>query len=79
MKSMIPRFTDLFRMNRRYLCPECEQKAAVRIVYGFPSESLFKKANRGEVVLGGCMQEINAPNRHCRNCEYQWIDDQQSV
>ncbi|WP_230279798.1 hypothetical protein [Croceicoccus sp. Ery15] len=67
-------------MNRkRFDCPECETKAGVPIIYGYPSQGLIKRAKRGEVILGGCMQEINAPNRSCQNCEHRWIDDQRSV
>ncbi len=36
-----------------FRCPECKQKAGVKIVYGYPSEELFEQAERDEVALGG--------------------------
>lgn len=65
--------------RKRFVCPECEQKTGVPIVYGFPANSLIRQAKRNEVVLGGCFVAIDAPNRHCRNCQHQWIDDEKSV
>lgn len=62
--------------RKHFVCPDCEQKTGVHIVYGYPSRSLIRSAKRNEVILGGCIVEIDAPNRHCRNCQHQWIDDQ---
>lgn len=35
------------------ICPKCGGKV-VPIVYGMPMEELQEKADRGEVILGGC-------------------------
>lgn len=59
--------------RRRYLCPECGTLAGVRIVYGFPDDNLAVQAERQEVHLGGCCEEIGAPGRHCNNCGYEWV------
>ena len=52
--------------SRRPTCPTCGQKM-VPIVYGLPGPELFERAERGEIILGGCMPE---PTRwgcaHCR-------------
>ena len=57
---------------RRFNCPQCGQKAAVAILYGFPGPDMADEAERGEIVLGGCIAEIGAPDRHCLNCGHRW-------
>lgn len=54
--------------RRRYLCPECGMLAGVRTVYGFPDDKLAVQAERQKVHLGGCFEEIGAPDRHCTGC-----------
>jgi hypothetical protein len=44
----------------------------MRIVYGLPSLELADAADRGEIVLGGCIVEDDNPNRECRRCGAQW-------
>lgn len=63
----------------KHQCPECREHAVVRVVYGFPSASMFDAAERGEIVLGGCMISEDAP-RHpvtCTACRWtgQITDD----
>lgn len=38
------------------------------IVFGFPSFALFEAAERGEVVLGGCVVEAGDPTHRCTAC-----------
>lgn len=38
------------------------------IVFGLPTYSTFEAAERGEVVLGGCMLESNRPTHRCAAC-----------
>lgn len=59
--------------RRRYLCPECREMSGVVIKYGFPGEEAIEEAEREEIHLGGCMQELGAPNRHCLGCEHEWL------
>lgn len=59
-------------MNRLYRCPACKERKGIAISYGYPTEELFKEAERGEAVLGGCMQELDAPDRQCLACGHQW-------
>jgi len=48
-------------------CPNCsEPLKRVRISYGYPSPELFERAERGEVVLGGCQPD--GPKYACANC-----------
>lgn len=49
-------------------CPRCHSTHVVRILYGFPSAEGFRKAERGEVVLGGCMIRMNSPKWACKTC-----------
>lgn len=55
-----------------FVCPSCKQKRGVTILYGYPTEEALKQAERNEAVLGGCMQEIGAPDRQCLSCGHQW-------
>lgn len=55
-------------------CPECKVKVkAVPIVYGLPDpkSSLTDRANRGEIVLGGCNVYDGQPNTAliCPKCK----------
>ena len=62
-------------MPRRatYKCPNCDSKAIVPIVYGYPGFELFEDSKIGKVELGGCCMEIDAPDRHCNDCDHQWL------
>jgi hypothetical protein len=53
-------------------CGKCGSKDVVRIMYGYPTDEIFIKYEKGEVELGGCCQENNAPNWHCKACENEW-------
>ena len=58
---------------RMFVCPACKDKRGIAISYGLPSQELFEKAERGDAVLGGCMQEIGARDRQCLACGHQWV------
>lgn len=62
--------------QRRYRCPECSKVAGVKILYGYPSGKAVERAERQEVHLGGCCEEIGAPNRHCTACSHEWVSSQ---
>lgn len=64
--------SNVRRVNRRFICPMCKRKTGVSISYGLPGDEMFEEAERSEIVLGGCMQEIGAPDRQCLNCGHQW-------
>lgn len=42
------------RPRRPRRCPECSEQRWVPIVYGMPPRSCSRRADRGEVALGGC-------------------------
>lgn len=44
------------RFSRTSLCPVHHvQMKEVPVIYGYPDEELLHKAERGEVILGGCI------------------------
>ena len=57
-------------------CPVCGGNV-VPIVYGMPFEDLEEKADRGEVVLGGCCIALDEHGRNmnprwaCTNCDFR--------
>lgn len=54
-------------------CPRCGGLSVVPIVYGYPAEETAEAAERGEIVLGGCIVWEGRPNWHCTNCENSWV------
>ncbi|MBE1534691.1 hypothetical protein [Actinomadura algeriensis] len=48
-------------------CPHCGG-APIPIVYGLPGSDLFEEAERGKVVLGGCVVWEGNPRWHCSAC-----------
>ena len=68
---------NLFEQNSKPgICPICEGKV-VPIVYGMPTGELEEKADRGEVILGGCCIAVDEhghnlmPEWACTNCDYR--------
>ena len=55
-------------------CPKCGAGRVVEIVYGEPSPETGARAERGELVLGGCciMGDGSDPKWHCRGCATQF-------
>lgn len=50
-------------------CWVCGQlRPMIPIVYGLPGNALIEAADRGEVVLGGCMVPLVEPARACGTC-----------
>ena len=51
-------------------CPDCpEAHLGVPLVYGLPSADAFEAAERGELVLGGCLMEPGpVPDWACPEC-----------
>ena len=55
-----------------FQCPSCKKRQGVNIDYGYPSPDLIEHVERNQAVLGGCIQEIGAPERQCLTCGHQW-------
>jgi hypothetical protein len=54
------------------VCPACAERSVVSILYGMPDHKLFEAAERGEVVIGGCMVGPDQPTAVCRSCGREW-------
>ena len=64
--------TDKDPTKERTFCPVCGAEA-VSIAYGYATSEMAEGADRGEVVLGGCV--IGLPNGDpswaCRSCGFR--------
>jgi hypothetical protein len=49
-------------------CPKCESPNVIPIVYGKPSMEAMQKAERGEIILGGCILNRDRKNFQCKDC-----------
>lgn len=49
-------------------CPACGSREVIPILYGLPGFELSEAAERGEVVLGGCLIGDESPDYECRGC-----------
>ncbi|MGD1847556.1 MAG: carboxypeptidase-like regulatory domain-containing protein [Salibacteraceae bacterium] len=48
-------------------CPVCQKSdQVIPIVFGYPGKKLMKYANKGKVMLGGCMVSYCDPNWYCK-------------
>ncbi|MBN3761143.1 hypothetical protein [Burkholderia sp. Ac-20365] len=54
------------------VCPACQKKEGVPLLYGFPSTDDFERAARGEVILGGCVVDFDSADQKCRKCDHSW-------
>jgi hypothetical protein len=55
-------------------CPDCSSANARPIIYGEPEEELGRRAERGDVVLGGCVLWGNDPAWACPECGRRFGD-----
>jgi len=58
--------------KKRRTCPHCGSQRCVRVAYGMPGPELQEQAERGEVVLGGCVVWEGQPEWACTACGHQW-------
>lgn len=49
------------------LCPRCGA-VPTPIAYGYPSNEMFEAAERGEILLGGCVVFYGQPTGSCSAC-----------
>ena len=54
-------------------CPYCGGRL-LPVVYGEPGPELFEKADRGEVILGGCIVSGLDPEKECAECGFQFLE-----
>ena len=67
---MVPVTPDRYvlLMVKPWRCPHCRSKTGVPVQYGFPTLASVDAAERGEVVLGGCVLGDDDPPRACTSC-----------
>lgn len=64
-------------MHERTQCPACESATLRPIIYGLVTGGeLREKADRGEIVLGGCQVSEDAPDWKCIGCGARFQADQ---
>ena len=54
------------------ICPGCGQENSVPVIRGLPAPADQQLADRGLVVLGGCLVEQGDPVLACRACGLHW-------
>ncbi len=60
--------------NKNPKCPNCGN-ILVEIVYGMPDVDCFKKSEKKEIYLGGCIISDNDPIYHCNKCNRNYYDN----
>jgi hypothetical protein len=61
-------------MKGKIFCPKCGSQDVIYIVYGYPLPSTTKKAERGEIFLGGCCITSNNPQWYCKKCGKEFLN-----
>lgn len=63
-------------MSESPSCPRCGSNKVVPIAYGEPGEEMNEKAERGEIVLGGCLVSTDGTDDdfECRECGFRFFD-----
>jgi hypothetical protein len=55
------------------ICPKCKSnKNVIKIIYGYPTEETAKRADKGELRLGGCIINYCYPNYYCRKDDLEF-------
>lgn len=55
------------------VCPKCySEKEVIPIVYGYPGKALMEQAQKGLVLLGGCIVCDEDPRWYCQACQNRW-------
>jgi hypothetical protein len=57
------------KMYKPSVCLKCGSHNTVDIVFGYPTKQTLKKAERGEIHLGGCEITNNDPLWYCQDCK----------
>ena len=52
-------------------CPRCGQQG-IPILYGDPTLDAVEQAQRGELILAGCLVQAGAPTFACSACRHEW-------
>ena len=60
--------------NKTATCPVCGG-SCIPFVYGLPGWEVGESAERGEVVIGGCVISDKNPDFRCSQCGHEWLAD----
>jgi hypothetical protein len=60
-----------FSKRKPAKCPGCGARKVVRILYGFPADDAFDAAEKGKLVIGGCVVSECDPAWQCTGCGAQ--------
>jgi len=56
-------------LSRLTRCPACSRAIRpIPIVFGYPMPEVMEAAERGELILGGCLVDGNEPTARCPEC-----------
>lgn len=54
-------------------CPRCgSPEKLIPIEYGYPGTELIEAAERGDVLLGGCVVDVSNAEWHCSRCDLEF-------
>jgi hypothetical protein len=65
--------TDSWSYGPGLACPACHQPSLRQIVYGMPGVDLAQAAERGGVILGGCIVDDGNPRWECVSCGRSYV------
>ena len=55
-------------------CPTCNKKdEVIPIIYGYPSDRMFRKADKGKIKLGGCVISGCDPKWYCKRDKTEFL------
>ena len=65
---------DQFLKRKPRKCPKCGFSPVASILYGMPAydDELERRLENKSLVLGGCMEELDAPKWQCVGCDRQF-------
>lgn len=63
-------------MSSATICPHCGSGKTATILYGMPAPEAMEQAERGEIVLAGCVVSGIDPQLACRDCGSLWSSSQ---
>ena len=62
------------------LCPKCSSDNLAEFIYGMPvnGPDLDNDLENNKIILGGCVQHVDAPQYHCNKCDHEWYIDEKN-
>lgn len=60
------------RQRKAPPCPNCKSVKILPIVYGYPTDEVFREAEKGHLILGGCLVMQENPDWYCKKCDLSY-------